>query len=198
MSRQVYFMVVTPEFQNDAGFDMGVVNADPNDTIAALKEKVAAEIGVPKMKFKIYADKSTALALNAAVDKHGSDPANALMVQLVENRSAGTAHPLNLETDCNRMHVIIHFQGLRISIPQNMHCSKHLEFRFAMLQHQLLKLQDVRHALKHNAWLLEARILHITRSVHTFLVWYNYHVYLRPLVVSVCTWYHIIYFRAKV
>ena len=95
----MYFMVVTPEFQNDAGFDMGVVNADPNDTIAALKEKVAAEIGVPKMKFKIYADKSTALALNATVDKHGSDPANALMVQLVENRSAGTAHPLNLEND---------------------------------------------------------------------------------------------------
>jgi len=108
MSRQVYFVVVTSDFQNDENFDMGTVNADPNETIAALKEKVAAEIGFPKMKFKVYADKSTSLALNATVDKHGSDPANALMVQLIENRSTGT--------------VLIHSQGLRISITQNMHC----------------------------------------------------------------------------
>ena len=83
------------DFQNDAGFDMGTVNVDPNETIAALKEKVATEIGFPKMKFKVYAEKTAALALNATVGKHGSDPANALMVQLMENRSTGTAQSQN-------------------------------------------------------------------------------------------------------
>ena len=95
MSQQVYFFVVNSDFQNDAGFDMGTVNADPNETIAALKEKVSAEIGFPKMKFKVYADKSTALSLTATVGKHGSDPANALMIQLIENRSTGTAQSQN-------------------------------------------------------------------------------------------------------
>mmetsp|Transcript_45192 Transcript_45192/g.94646 ORF Transcript_45192/g.94646 Transcript_45192/m.94646 type:complete len:162 (-) Transcript_45192:402-887(-) len=112
MSRQVYFVVVTSDFQNNENFDMGTVNADPNETIAALKEKVAAEIGFPKMKFKVYADKSTSLALNATVDKHGSDPANALMVQLIENRSTGGVDGGGVPSGDQSSRIVQMLQGL--------------------------------------------------------------------------------------